>query len=171
MQIYIWTCLCLQRPAYLRPWLNKSEWADHAVKGYIVREYSSTVLSARWATVDWSLAWKNTISTRPQSSQLVEPLWTDLCLERVDLNRARWSISNLEKKKKEKAGKWFVEPFPIILAREETDHSVCLIRNSKLSLWQLPVLVLDKNNKLGWFTVSRPTLFFFPQTLKYISKT
>ena len=57
------------------------------------------------------------MNTRPQSSQLAEPLWTD-----PDLKSGisvRELISTLKKKKKNAGGDLIVENSPKILTREE----------------------------------------------------
>ena len=60
-----------------------------------------------------------------QSFRLTEPLWPAL-----GLKERNWCVWNdLCFEKKSAGGKWFVKPFPVIIACEEKDHMIRETRN------------------------------------------
>ena len=66
-------------------------------------------------------------NTRPQLSQLAEPLWTDLGLKSG--TGARELIFIWKKKKKNADGEWFVEPLLRVLASEKEKKIMTTVNN------------------------------------------
>ena len=76
-------------------------WRPNRNTSSLVKECSSTVISARWATVDWF--WRKVWNLHAQAYL-----------------HFKTNKQKQNKQKKKSAGKkWFVEPSPKILAREE----------------------------------------------------